>query len=224
LTPPAVPLTLSRMLSRYGLMRGLLFLVSGALFASCGSGGDGGGPGGENSPSCAKSIAKLRSCRLIPSGASLACFEDTSVETCENDCLTNESCSDLVGYYCSGIVDQAFKDCLTGCRRFTCKNGDTIWADSRCDGQSDCSDGSDEVDCASIGFQCKNGTTVKTRSRCNGFEDCQDGSDEDGCPTFTCKSGEKIPANQRCDTRENCRDDSDEDGCPPTLQELLTCP
>jgi hypothetical protein len=211
------------MLPRYWLPLGLISLVPSALLASCGSGS--GGDGGGSGSGCPKVSDKLQSCHLIPSGATFACSEPSeNAALCEGGCFTNVSCGDLAGYFCSGLVLASFDDCLMGCLSFTCKNGEIIGADLRCNGHSDCGDGSDEAGCASTGFTCKNGATIQDSSRCDSFLDCQDGSDEDGCPTFTCKNGEKVLATERCDGHKACADGSDEDGCPPTLRDIITCP
>ncbi|KAK7494115.1 hypothetical protein BaRGS_00014588, partial [Batillaria attramentaria] len=73
----------------------------------------------------------------------------------------------------------------------TCSNGQCIPRDYLCDGEQDCSDGSDEVSCATQEpgapcridqFMCKReDQCVPASYQCDGEVDCQDRSDEIGC-------------------------------------------
>ncbi|MBZ3890926.1 Low-density lipoprotein receptor-related protein 2 [Sciurus carolinensis] len=119
--------------------------------------------------------------------------------------------------------------CLPTCSstQFLCANGEKcipIWW--KCDGQKDCSDGSDEPAlcphryCRLGQFQCKDGNCTSPQSLCNAHQDCSDGSDEDNalCENHRCESNEWQCANKRCipeawqcDTIKDCQDNSDED-------------
>ncbi|XP_072011491.1 basement membrane-specific heparan sulfate proteoglycan core protein isoform X5 [Engystomops pustulosus] len=121
------------------------------------------------------------------------------------------------------------------CRReeARCPNGQCIPRDYLCDGERDCRDGSDELNCGTPSpcepneFKCKNGRCALKLWRCDGDNDCGDGSDEINCPTkgpsdmcapdqFVCvQSRNCIPASYQCDEEADCPDRSDEIGCSP---------
>nr|XP_057906676.1 basement membrane-specific heparan sulfate proteoglycan core protein isoform X5 [Doryrhamphus excisus] len=114
-----------------------------------------------------------------------------------------------------------------------CQSGECIPRDYICDGERDCSDGSDEFRCGTPSpcepneFKCKNGRCALKLWRCDGDNDCEDNSDELDCPTkgpddrcapeqFECLSDRTcIPASYQCDEEPDCPDRSDEYGCTP---------
>ncbi|XP_061457671.1 basement membrane-specific heparan sulfate proteoglycan core protein isoform X5 [Rhineura floridana] len=124
---------------------------------------------------------------------------------------------------------------LRPCRRdeAVCSNKQCIPRDYICDGERDCHDGSDELNCGTPSpcepneFKCRNGHCALKLWRCDGDNDCTDGSDELNCPTkgpgdtcapdqFICVSSRTcIPASYQCDDEADCEDRSDEIGCTP---------
>ncbi|XP_023613828.1 MAM and LDL-receptor class A domain-containing protein 1 [Myotis lucifugus] len=101
----------------------------------------------------------------------------------------------------------------------------------KCNGQEDCIDGSDEIDCSlspppqlcgNREFQCSTHKCIPSLLLCDGVPDCHFNEDESSCSNVSCSEGALlctssnscIPVHERCDGFANCMDfQLDESSC-----------
>lgn len=179
---------------------------------------------------CAEATAHLRNdCEMLTDGP-LSCvwYEPGSdFDACVTDCLARLPCHDILMDRCDAREDaeRTVVRCAEACvPRDFCRNGQPIEAADRCDGWTDCNDGSDEAGCAE--FVCPDGLVLPHDWACDGSLDCEDGSDELTCPgTSLCASGDEVYSSaERCDGLAYCTDGSDEVDCEGIERATFLCP
>lgn len=124
---------------------------------------------------------------------------------------------------------------------FSCDGSRCIPRKWLCDGDPDCTDGTDELTtncpakasdggrtCRASEFQCGNGNCIPQTWKCDGQDDCRDNTDEESCEKtcrdtqFQCVSDKQcITKKWRCDNQKDCQDGSDEENCE---EEVATVP
>ena len=71
-------------------------------------------------------------------------------------------------------------------KQFTCKNGECVKKNLRCDGDFACKDESDEDDCECPNslLTCQGGGCIPAADVCDRKNDCSDGDDENNCRKY----------------------------------------
>ena len=144
--------------------------------------------GCDASDPCSQIESSLRSCGLLTEGAySCSQFGDDLALECAASCMDSANCAQRKESVCSSAFDwyrdpsglsSTITGCIDRCKNPTivCDDGEVV-VGARCDWDTDCGDGSDELGCAE--FACKSGYQwVSEDVMCDGYINCDDGSDE----------------------------------------------
>ncbi|XP_052224327.1 uncharacterized protein LOC127839977 [Dreissena polymorpha] len=203
---------------------------------------------GENQTSALESFEMIRSTVNMSCHADVlflvcslhipVCVNNKIVPPCRRFCEDVRShCTELEAFYdCSSYPDidcslppQPAANCPAD--KFSCGSiQKCVLRNLLCDGQNDCGDWSDEMDCTcnEHQFQCRMGMCIKSYQRCDNTTQCPDGSDEENCKGCTngqvaCPSGTCIMSEWLCDGEAECEDGWDEINCDACLQNQFNC-
>ncbi|KAL6422754.1 hypothetical protein ACFW04_010753 [Cataglyphis niger] len=178
---------------------------------------------------CATNNTCSHICLGAPGGSHVCLCPDGMVMT-DGKCL----CPGGIKPYDNSTCPRIASTCSSN--QFACNNGVCIPEFWKCDGDNDCGDNSDEVNCnratcSPNNFECDSNTCIPKYWVCDMDRDCKDGKDEQNCTyanctdllRFKCDSGRCISHRWRCDGEDDCRDGSDERNCTRNRVLPSTC-
>lgn len=161
--------------------------------SQCGDGSDEAGCDTECSEGvvdCGGRLPSWLRCRDVPRCDGVADCQNGADESECGLCSSGHWCASLSSclpayQVCDGIAQCADDEC--DCEGAVyCGDGTCLGPAARCNGETECADGSDESECSTAScdeasFACRNGQCVASSWRCDAYDDCGDASDEAGC-------------------------------------------
>lgn len=149
----------------------------------------------------------------------------------ETDSAGNCTCPGGTPAYANSTCPRIASTCSAN--QFACGNNICIPELWKCDGDNDCGDNSDEVNCNRAScepnhFACDKDKCIPKFWVCDFDYDCTDRTDELNCTyatctdaQFRCDNGQCISHRWFCDGESDCRDASDEKNC--SVSTVTTC-
>ncbi|XP_031838991.2 sortilin-related receptor [Nomia melanderi] len=148
-----------------------------------------------------------------------SCLCPDGMEMVDGKCMCPEGVTPNPNFTCPRVASTC------AANQFTCNNDVCIPEFWHCDGDNDCGDRSDELNCPRKScfpnFECDNNTKcISPAWVCDIDKDCRDGTDEMNCKystcpenLFKCDGGRCIVQRWVCDGEYDCQDFSDELFC-----------
>ena len=97
-----------------------------------------------------------------------------------------QKCSKRLLFFFKITDSTSLSDFRCSDKQFTCKNGECVKKNLRCDGDFACKDESDEDDCECLSslLTCQGGGCIPATNVCDGKNDCSYGDDENNCRKY----------------------------------------